>query len=73
MFFFLRENDDFGGIVLQDVGHDAKSNAGCASGDDVDLKIELSATAHVREPGTSERILCQKDLECLCLGQTYFP
>ena len=59
--------------MLQDMSHDAKSNAGCASGDDVDLKIDSSATAHARELGTGERRTLPERSGMSLLGSNLFP
>ena len=40
VFFFLGEEDDFGGVVLEDVGCDAETDACGAAGDDVYLNEE---------------------------------
>ena len=42
VFFFLGEEDDFGGVVLEDVRCDAEADAGGAAGDDVYLRKEKS-------------------------------
>lgn len=37
MFFFLGDEDDLGGVMLEEVGGDAEAYACCAAGDNIDL------------------------------------
>ena len=41
MLFLVREQQDLGGIVLEEVSDDAETDAGAAAGDDVDAAAEV--------------------------------
>lgn len=55
MLLFVREQQDLGGIVLEQVGDDAEADAGAAAGD------EVGAAAEVRDIGVGVELVARED------------
>lgn len=55
MLLFVREQQDLGGVVLEEVGDDAEADAGAAASDDVD------AAAEVGDVGIGVEVVARED------------